>query len=161
MCAVAAVILFAPLAWWQRLGVHEPWTGYRFCVAVVFGFSIVYLLTYPVGWCFLSAVSFAKRKVQSRRTVRQSVSKLKNLSLDEEDILRRFVLERRRTMKFLPGNGTVALLVHARVLVQTSTVGDLIEGFPFSLTDWAWDYLLKHPECVGIPKQDLGRTPRS
>jgi hypothetical protein len=148
-------ILFAPVGWWQRIGVYALWSGYRFWLVVLFVFLSVYLLAYPLEWCFLSATTLVKGKVQGRRTLRQATKKLDNLSLDEKELLKELILEGCRTRKFLPGNGTVALLVHARVLSQTSVVGDLTEGFPFSLTDWAWNYLLKHPECVNVSKQDL------
>jgi hypothetical protein len=88
------------------------------------------------------------------------MNRVQNLSVDEEQVLRGYLAQGVRTRKFLPSDGAITLLVHDRILAQSSRYGDLIEGFPYTLTDWAWRYLLEHPECVGISKQDLKRILR-
>ncbi|MBZ5514813.1 MAG: superinfection exclusion B family protein [Acidobacteriia bacterium] len=143
----------APL--WQHAGLCELIATYKPWLWVVFLFSFLVLITYPLGWCYSLLFNSISGHFVARKNLRQSISKLQNLSSDEREILGEFLAKGVRTLKFLPSEGVISPLVYDGILVQSSKVGNLVEGFAFTLTDWSWNYLLEHPECVGMSKQDL------
>jgi hypothetical protein len=116
----------------------RPWIGGGFVVSVTLLFAFV-------------ATAFG-RWTTTRWTWAASARNLKkrlhSLAPDEQDVLARFLLERRKCLTFDAKDGLAQGLASAGVLFRSSNLGDAIDGFDFSIQPWAWTYLNAHPEIV-------------
>jgi hypothetical protein len=138
------VLLFGGDALVATLGLTEVLNGIRAWVGVVFLLSITLLVAH-------AATAFG-RWIRKRWTwianERNLQRRLHRLAPDEQDVLARFLLERRKCLTFDPKDGLSQGLVAATILFRSSSLGDMVDGFDFSIQPWAWDYLNKHPELV-------------
>ncbi|MGE3172688.1 MAG: super-infection exclusion protein B [Planctomycetota bacterium] len=138
------VLLFGGDALTATLGMTEvmptirPWVGAGFVVAVTLLFA--FAATGLGRWIKKRHMWF----VNERRLQRQ----LHRLAPDEQEVLARFLLERRKCLTFDVKDGLSQGLAAAKILFRWSSVGDAVDGFDFSIQPWAWTYLNKHPELV-------------
>jgi Super-infection exclusion protein B len=93
-----------------------------------------------------------QRYFEKRRNRRQKQKRLHNLSLEEQAVLQKYIRNQTRTQILALEDGVVQGLVRVGILYRSSTVG--YQGrqmmFAHNMDDWAWDYLNKHPNLVGL-----------
>lgn len=140
----SGVLLFGGDRLTAALGLTEvmptirPWVGAGFVVSVTLLFA--YAATAVGRWI--------KKRWTWAANERNLRKRLHNLAPDEQDVLSRFLLERRKCLSFDMKDGLSQGLAAAEILFRSSGVGDAIDGFDFSIQPWAWAYLNKHPELV-------------
>jgi hypothetical protein len=143
--------LFAPLDLLQFLGIsfwredYKPYLGSVFVVSV----AIVgcHFGTLIIRW-IVSKYQYVLGAIRMR-------GRLKRLSIEEQKVLARYLKGKTRTQLFPIDNGVVRGLVASKILYAAVVEGDIYK-FPLNMQPWAWDYLNKHPNLVGvIVKQKL------
>lgn len=141
---MAAILLFANEEFLKFIGVFEfaqdnrsmlgltlVVTGSMFAVSVAaYGISIV------KGW-------WRKRGFYRRVTER-----LNCLTEDEKQILRFYIAKQTRANVLRYDDGVVQGLVSDRIIYQSSSLGNMLEGFAHNISDFAWDYLNVHPHLL-------------
>jgi hypothetical protein len=45
-------------------------------------------------------------------------------------------------------DGVVQGLAHRGIIYQSSSMGNVFQGFPYNISDWAWDYLQVNPDVL-------------
>ena len=140
----SGVLLFGGATLLAALGLKDvmptirPWVGAGFVVSVTLLFA--YAAT-AVGRWIKKRWTWAANERNLRKW-------LHNLAPDEQDVLARFLLERRKCLTFGPKDALSQGLAAAGILFRSSNMGDAIDGLDFSIQPWAWAYLNAHPELV-------------
>lgn len=140
----SGVLLFGGDAFLATLGLTDLLKQERPLFGLAFVLSVTLLFAY-------GATAFS-RWVRKRWTwaanARNLQRRLHNLAPDEQEVLARFLLERRKCLTFDPRDGLSQGLAAATILFRSSALGDMVDGFDYSIQPWAWEYLNKHPELV-------------
>ena len=112
--------------------------------------SFAGLLTYPIekSWK-LAALRFSEKRESARR-----ISVLRALTKEERKALQAYTQRGTRTARWNIDSGVIAGLVSRDVLWRSQKYGSQIGGFAFNISDWAWNYLAEHPECIDTPGDD-------
>jgi hypothetical protein len=139
LCLLSALVLFFPHAWATAIGLDEAFIKYRLGAFLVFAGSSIWLLTFP----FENLYRSSRRKAA-----------LRQLTEDEENVLRPFIANSKKTQYFGWTNIPIARsLAAAGVLTETGTTNE--HGHPcFKINPWAYAHLLGRPELVGLPKRN-------
>jgi len=91
-----------------------------------------------------------------RRPIRAAIYHLKNLGIEEKELLKPFLLQDRRTRHlngmYAPSASLIAkgILVYATSIIPVLNAAVLIQPH-------AWKYLTKHPELIDLTEEDIGR----
>jgi len=83
----------------------------------------------------------AKKFWQIRQTKEQIRRHFEHLPFDQVEVLRQYTGSGKSTVKFQPDNGAVRDLVRRGVLYPSSNQGTLFDGFPYTITPIAEDFL--------------------
>ena len=137
----AAILLFGPASFIQALGVAGFVDKYRMWVGFAFLISASILAARWVEWM-----------VRRTRSLSRQRARLHRLTPEEACILAGYVHRNTRTQYFEPMNGVVLGLEAEGVLVCAVGLVDLLDGTPYNIRLWAFDYLKAHPELLGSAK---------
>ena len=135
---VSTLLLFLPRTWAAAIGITEGYQKYHFMAFVLSVGSFVWLVSFPIERAY-------------RR--REKKERLRNLSVDEREILRPFVSSSRTAHEF--GQTWVPathLLVKDVILEIGSPSIDLRGLYHFSMELWILEYLREHEDLVGVVK---------
>ena len=90
-----------------------------------------------------------KDEVEKERKLEEIKKRLHGLSSEEKTILRSYIDNDTKTQHFSIFDGVHSGLLAAKILYQSSMVSyPGRETFDYNITNWAWDYLKKHPELL-------------
>ncbi|WP_254510387.1 super-infection exclusion protein B [Anatilimnocola floriformis] len=150
---VAAIVLGAMLLSTEIL----DWLGlgsFRWIVAILFVLASCIFLSQVLAviWKTIATVGAAIGSWLERRTVAKNHRKrLHQLTDDEKLILKGYVDRKTRAQNLDRFDGVVICLEDAGVIYRGSN-STLVYGptirFPYVITDFAWDYLNKHPDML-------------
>lgn len=140
----AAVLLFASDQLLKRIGLSELVQKYRFALGLTLVMSTALIAVY-VGLFVLKSI---KRWWYRRRSHRYIVQRLSHLTEDEKQILRYYYARSTRANTLRYDDGVVQSLVRNGIIYQSSSLGNLVEGFPYNITDLAWDYIHVNPHVL-------------
>ena len=156
---VSALLLWGPESFKDRLGLHPFIEMYREWIGVVFLFFLILGLQ-PIA-PFLYEISIEKyrnkkaEEAAARLRAEQIIENEKNirsLTADEKSILRYFLENDTRSQDLNLQNGTVAKLMVLGIIQRASSVSyGGMKGsftFPYTISDWAWNYIKEHPDSV-------------
>ncbi len=131
------LLQFIGIAVWRTDG--KPYLGSVFIVSL----AIVgcHFGTLVVQW-LVAKYEYALGILRARKS-------LKCLSTEEQKVLARYLRGKTRTQLFHIDDGVVRGLVASKILYAALTQGDIYK-FPINMQPWAWAYLNKHPELVGV-----------
>ena len=104
-------------------------------------FAIVYLIVHRRGRFYLH---------------RQAIWQLKHIGVDEREVLKHYVLENKSCGYFGIRHGAVSTLIGKGVLVYSSGIIWGIGDNAVAIQPYALKYLRKHPELVGVKKDEIG-----
>ncbi|MBI5853016.1 MAG: superinfection exclusion B family protein [Planctomycetes bacterium] len=141
---LTGTLLFGPTWLIDALGMTETLKGIRPWVGLGFLLCAAVLLTRAS----VAAGGWVRKRWTWWANERNLRKRLNRLAPDEKETLSRFLLERRKCLKFPMDDGVSQGLAASTILFRSSTVGDMLTGFDFSIQPWAWQYLNKHPELV-------------
>jgi Super-infection exclusion protein B len=143
---ITAVILFAPVAWLVPLGIGPFVSQYRPYIGLFFLVATVLLL----GQGAKPVRERIAREVANRQMLAKQRERLHHLTTEEQVVLREFIARRTRTASLYWEDGVVRGLERDKVLWMVLPFAR--DGLPsdFNMENWAYDYLLTHPELVGL-----------
>lgn len=131
------VLEFLGIAFWREDG--KPYLGSVFVVSsAIVGSHFGALI---VQW-IVAKYQYVLGTIRMR-------GRLKCLSAEEKKVLAGYLKGKTRTQLFHMDNGVVRGLVESKILYAAVLQGE-IYNFPFNMQPWAWRYLNKHPELVGV-----------
>ena len=101
-----------------------------------------------------------KRWKLRRNVSNQCRKRLQKLTDDEKLVLKRYIEGQTRTQNLDFTSGIVAGLAEAGILYRPTIFSGDAPFFAFNMTDFAWDYLHKHPESLaGLDIGHPGQKP--
>jgi len=134
---ISSFFLFAPKSWLNTLSILEIQQEYQITIGLVFLFSIAILITHLI-FGFLNKV----KNIWFKRQVKLIIIKqLHQLTEDEKQILRYYIAENTRANTLRYDDGIVKGLEKNFIIYRSSNLGNMVEGFPYNISDIAWDYL--------------------
>ena len=112
-------------------------------------------------WIFVGVSLFAIVYLSIYRWVRyylwrQAVWQLKHIGTDEREVLKDYVLEDKACGYFGIRHGAVSTLIGKGVLVYSTGIIWGIGDNAVAIQPYVLRYLRKHPELVGLKKEDVG-----
>lgn len=97
---------------------------------------------------FVRLLDRARQKWAFREYKRFIVERLHMLTEDEKQILRFYIVNNTRANSLKIDDGVVQGLATAQIIYRSASVGDLLRGWAFNISDVAWDYLHKNPHLL-------------
>lgn len=141
---VCAILLFTPLSFQKALGTTNFVNNYRQWIGLGMVSSFgVWLVVISASACELVKGLWEKRSWQKK-----VVSRLENLTEPEKQILRYYVAKNTRGNYLRIESGDVQALTQARIIFQSASLGNILEGFAHNITDFAWEYIHKNPHVL-------------
>lgn len=137
-------VLLAPVGWLAPLGVGPLVAQYRSYIGAFFLITTAFLLTPPIG----AAQAQIRQWLVERREAARGCEYLEHLTTQEKETLRAYVHERKRIAHFGPDDAVAADLTLRGILYLPTDLHILGHRWGYSLSDWAFDYLMAHPELV-------------
>jgi len=135
--AASAILLFSNDQLLRRLGVFEMVQKYRFALGIALVLSVA-VLGVNIG---LFIVGRLRLGWQKKRIHQQGIERLNNLTEDEKQILRYYIGFNTRASMLRYDDGVVQGLAQRGIIYQSSSLGSIFQGFPYNISDWAWNYL--------------------
>jgi hypothetical protein len=154
----AGVLLFASDSLLKRLGLAEFVQKYRFGLGLTLVISAALLVVYIA----LFFVGLGKNRWHRGKAKEGAIKRLHDLTEEEKQILRYFLAYNTRSTMLKFGDGVVQGLAQRGIIYCSDSVGNVFEGFPYNISDWAWDYLRQYPELLegttNVYRTDKGRS---
>ena len=93
---------------------------------------------------------------------KRRLKRLNALTEEEKQILRFYIAKQTRTNYLRIGDGVVQGLEASGIIYQAHSIGDVLDGFAYNITEFAWEYLQKHHALLdgatNTYKTDIKRT---
>jgi hypothetical protein len=144
LSVIAAFFLFGSGKWLKGLGVDEFAKHYRQWIALTF---IITSTLFAADRC-IAICGWIRYKVLVGKFTKRRLERLHSLTEDEKQILRFYISQQTKTNVLRYDDGVVQGLESAGVIRRSSTLGTLMEGFAYNITDFAWNYLNEHHELL-------------
>lgn len=140
----SGVVLFAPLAWVEALGMSQGRAQYRIWFGGVFMVGGTSLVLHAGRAVYDRMFDYLKRK----RRARDLLLALERLTPEEKEILARYVKGDTKTQYLNCTDGVTLSLEHAEIIYRASSLSR--EGFVFAynIQPWAWNQLKLRPELL-------------
>jgi hypothetical protein len=146
-CVAAAIILYSPDRFLANLGLLEYRDKYR----VYFGLGVLLLIASVIS----TILKLLKHLLIDWILSSSRKERLRNLTMEEIQILGPYIAMKTRTRYLSIQSGVVKGLVHDDIIYRSANVGSLEYGgaaFAHNIQPWAWDYLNKNPKLVHAPE---------
>lgn len=141
---VSGVMVIAPGAWLQALGIGVFVGAYRGWIGVVFLASSALLLSHFVYW----VGGLVKGRFDLHDFRRRGRKYLSDLTPGEKRILSWFIVHDTRTQMLLVQDGVTSGLETAGVIYRSASAGDMVRGFAHNIQPWAWEDLRANPSLL-------------
>jgi len=148
----SSIILFSPIGFLSSLGLNDIKVAYTPMFGILWVVSLSHFFVCVISSC----CSMAKLTFKKIWWILSRKKYLHKLTDEEKAILCIFIYQKTKTRQFLVSHmggsvaGTVSLLVEKQIIHMVSEHGHIIEGHSFNLFDWAWSYLNKNLDLLGI-----------
>ena len=153
------LLLFAPSALLNALGMTEVVSTYRSLIGLSLLASVVLLVADFLWW--LSSKWHESRQAKHMMSVR--IQSLSELTPDEKAYLLPYVASEDNTLYYSVEDGVVWGLVRKEILYQAAHVGDMVNGFAFNMQPWARRHLSSNQHLLNgaapsppTPRQRFG-----
>lgn len=141
---VAGLILFGSDKFRATLGLTEFAQEYRVVLGLLFLSSIVLLLV-AIG---SGGIGRLQRWWCKRRAFQRITQRLHRLNEDEKQILRYYIAKNTKANTLRIDDGVVQELVAEGIIYRSTSIGNMLEGFAYNISDIAWDYLQLFPQLL-------------
>lgn len=141
---VSAFLLFVDEKLLKFIGVFEFAQNNR----SMLGLTLIVTVALFVVSVAADAIAFVKGMWRKRKIYRRITERLNRLTEDEKQILRFYVEKKTRANVLRYDDGVVQSLVSDRIIYQSASLGNVLEGFAHNISDFAWDYLHVHPHLL-------------
>ena len=146
LAAICGILVFSPTAFLKSLGLESivdllrSWIGFGFVM-----FSVL-LVAHFFAWLSHLISPWVKEWF----LVRLHRKRLHQLDTQEKQLLAQYFAQDTRTLRLDPKDGTAIVLSRELILAPSAPIGDFINGVAYAVQPWAWEYLKKHPELLGL-----------
>jgi hypothetical protein len=140
----AAFLLFTPERFTKDIGVYEFTKNNRPIVGIIFILSSA-LLVVTIA---IEITKWIKEWWIKRNFYRQMSKRLDNLTEDEKQILRFYIIKQTKSNFLRIDDGIVQGLISIGIIYRAAPVGYMINGFAHNISDFAWDYLNKYQHLL-------------
>lgn len=137
IAVVSGFLLFGSSKLLQQLGVGQLAENNRAVLGIVL-LSAIALLIAVLG---SDVVALLRRRWRERRFYRNMLQRLRVLTEDEKQILRFYVAKQTRSNVLRPDDGVVQGLVTVGIIYRAASIGSVIEGMAYNISEFAWNYL--------------------
>lgn len=141
---MAAFLLFAEENSLKFIGVFEFAQNNRSMLGLALVVTVP-LFAVSVG---ADTIIIIKGWWRRRRLYRRIAERLHCLTEDEKQILRFYICENTRANMLRIEDGVVQGLKSDRIIYQSASLGNVLEGFAHNISDFAWDYLHVNPHLL-------------
>lgn len=149
----SGLLLFLPESAMPWFGLDGPVEQYRSWIGGAFVVSSSFLGALGIA----AAVKPLKREITWHLFhLPRGIRRLKNATPDESRFLANYLLKESRTQYAPMNSGLTSELEGARIIRRASNLSTYHVNFAYNIQPWAWDYLKKHPETVGISEDQIG-----
>jgi hypothetical protein len=142
--AVCGLLLFTNDVILNKLGLKVFVNNYRTQVGLTFLICLIFVITdfaIYIGKTVNKFHRWYKNKTYG-------IKRLKKLTTEEKLLLKRYIDNNTRSIKFPLDNGIVNELEFYDIIYRASDIGRQVTGFPYNIQPWAWDYLNKHKKLL-------------
>ena len=147
---VCALLLWGPESFNKGLGLDLFINEYRIWVGVTFLFFLATGLTPLFPWLY----QHITHEIQKRKIIKQAKDKLSALTTEEKIVFNGFINNKTKARDLNIQDGVVSRLLNEGLIKLAYNVSyggrRGSHTFPINITDFAWDYLHKHPELLEI-----------
>jgi len=141
---MAACLLFSPDSFLKKMGVSQFVQDNRSWLGLLFiGTTALFLVS--IAGDILKSL---KRWRLNRRAYAQITDRLNHLTEDEKQILRYYIAKQTRANTLRMDDGVVQGLAAAGILYRSTSMGSVVEGFGYNISDTAWEYLNVFPNLL-------------
>jgi hypothetical protein len=141
---IAGFMLWADSRILEELGLYEISIAFKSYL----GFAIVFSGAFSFVYIFLAIKNLIIENYQKREFRKAIDKRLAALTEDEKQILRYYFAKNTRANSLRVDDGVVQGLVAARIIYRSATIGDMVDGFAFNITDYAWEQIHKNPQFL-------------
>lgn len=120
-------------------------------ISLVFLVSLVFFINSLLSSPSKSLSNKIKTKANVLLVINRSKKYLRKLTIEEKQVLKPYLEKPTRTQSLPVGSGVVMGLERAhiiRISAQASMMDERGIVWDYNLTDWAWNYLNKHPKLL-------------
>ncbi len=148
----AGVFLFLPEGALQWLALtsfverNRTWIGAAFVI----------FLSLWIGFGIAASANILKEKIARCLSRRRGIARLNQATPDERRFLATYLETESRTQMVSVTSGVVNELVAAGIIRQASNLSPTPTCFAHNIQPWAWNYLKKYPEIVGVSREQFG-----
>jgi len=139
-----AIILFSPEKTQEAIHVTPILKTIGPYIGIVLVLACTLLATTVVS----SSYSWSQKWILRFRVKRRRVQSLSDLTAQEKDILRHYILKRTKTQVLPLENGVVAGLEAEQIIVRATTISRSGTNFAYNIQPWAWEHLNKNPNLI-------------
>lgn len=141
---MAACLLFLPDDFLKKIGVSQFAQDNRSWLGLIFIGTTALFIVSVTGDMFKSI----RRWWRKRRAFTEITNRLHRLTEDEKQILRYYIAKQTRANTLRINDGVVQGLVADGILYRSTSMGSLVEGFGYKISDIAWNYLNVFPNLL-------------
>jgi len=140
-------LLFSSKAILSKIGIWDFSQNNRSWIGIAFvGSSALFLIG-----LLIDIFKWIGKCMRRRRISRHIIDRLHNLTEGEKQILRYYLANQTRANTLRYDDGVVQELAAEGIIYRSTTMGSLLEGFSYNISDIAWDYLHLHPNLLMGP----------
>lgn len=146
VAAATGFLVFAPDVAIAKVGLAALKKTYDSWIGGAFLLSSVLLVSQSA----FGVLAWFRGILDRRAWYGEATQRLHKLSRDEQHVLQPYLVEQvvTRNLDFM--NGAVSTLEHEGIITKAASIGSLLEGWPYRIQDWALNYLMVHPELLGL-----------
>lgn len=145
---IVGAMLWGPGWFIDGLGLQQFVGHYREYLGVAF----LSLLAPTIPSVFTAVFDRGRTRLTRRRKMSRLRRRLHDLTEDEKQVLRGYVLVGKRTQTLELSSGVTRSLEVAGIIVRASNIGrGVFDEFDHIIQPWAWDYLREHVELLAVP----------
>lgn len=144
-----SLFVFLPDIAITKIGLAEIKTKYSIYFGLAFFFSLSFLISAAIYKLWNIWIGPNLRNFADIYYLKKDA---RNLTEDEKEILRHFIVGKTRSANLSLKNGVVLGLEHRKIIIRLGILGtDAISmSFPFNIQPWAWEYFNKNPHLLDI-----------
>jgi len=142
---VFTFLLFSPdhiLKFFDLYNIHQRFHAY---LSIIWLLCLAFLIVNIIYWIF--------DKIKKKRVYNTHIKRLHELTPVEKQYLAPYIAQNTRTQTFEFNDGVVCELETYSIIRRSLSVSLDRGFFPYNIQQWAWEYLKKHPEIVGLNKE--------
>lgn len=142
--AASAFLLFSPDNILKALSIYDFAQNYRPWLSIVLIIATALLIVTIA----IEITKWIKRWWYEKKFYNRMHERLNSLTENEKQILRFYIAQQSKTNVLRLDDGIVQGLVSQGIIYRATSLGNMLEGFAYNISDFAWDYLNLYPHLL-------------